>query len=157
MTTSRIANSSWVACDDVVTLFRTTVPASISSASLRRAAMALVSFSPKACFPARSAHSAAWMLVLPPLIMLFFPLTRKKNVLLDHSLLKKFPYTLLTPTSQNRRGNFRIAETANYRPVIKIAAPVYRRPFVFNEIHLRHPLEALVSRSLLARRTVRPC
>src|SRR6476646_8468509 len=81
MTTSRTANSSCVACDDVVTLLRTTVPASISSASLRRAAMALVSLSPKACLPARSAHSAAWMLVLPPLIMFFFPLLLKKNVL----------------------------------------------------------------------------
>src|SRR4029077_17408907 len=120
MTTSRIANSSCVACDDVVTLLRTTVPASISSASLRRAAMALVSFSPKACFPARSAHSAAWMLVLPPLIMIFLPLTRTRTFCQAVPCLKNSQYSFLTRTSQNRRGNFRIAEKPNYRPVIKL-------------------------------------
>src|SRR5262249_14775302 len=66
-TTSRIANSSCVACDEVVTLCKTTLPVSMSSASLRNAATALPSFSPNACLPARSAHSAAWIVVLPPL------------------------------------------------------------------------------------------
>lgn len=122
MTTSRTANSSCVACDDVVTLLRTTVPASISSASLRRAAMALVSLSPKACLPARSAHSAAWMLVLPPLIMFFFPLLRKKNVLPTVPCLKN-SHIPLTPWAKNRRGTFRIAERYDYRPVIKNPMP----------------------------------
>jgi hypothetical protein len=83
----------------------------------------LVSLSPKACLPARSAHSAAWMLVLPPLIMFFFPLLRKKNVLLDRSLLKKNSHIPLTPWAQNRRGTFRIAERYDYRPVIKTPMP----------------------------------
>jgi len=50
---------------------------------------------------------------------IFLPLTRKKNVLPDRSLLKKFPYTLLTPLTRKSRHSFRISETADYRPVIK--------------------------------------
>src|SRR4051812_31647647 len=78
MITSRMVNSSCVACEEVVTLFRTTVPASISSASWRNAITVLLSFSPKACFSARSAHSAAFIDFLPPLVICNAPL-RLKN------------------------------------------------------------------------------
>ena len=62
--------------------------------------MVLLSFSPKACFPARSAHSAAWMLVLPPLIMLFFPLTAKRTFRTLILLLKKFSLSSVTQCSR---------------------------------------------------------
>jgi len=70
--------------------------------------------------------------------MFFFPLLAKENVLLDRSLLKKFPNTLLPPMARNRRGNFRISGTADYGPVIKTAEQVVAMP-LFSMRYTRLP------------------
>src|SRR5262249_49396882 len=120
ITTSRIANSSCVACEEVVTLFNTTVPDSMSSASLRNATTALASFSPKACFPARSAHSTALIVVLLPLIMSFSPYPLKNGPRF-FLLPGKFSGLFVSQMLEHQRGTFRIVERSNCKLVIKTA------------------------------------